>query len=61
MPTLKASRPVVIKKEDCLKVSTIYGHGSHLGHVTSTKIHVHKISFPHHQKAAYETKSKLVQ
>ena len=22
-------------KEDCLRVFTIYGHGSHLGHVTS--------------------------
>ena len=31
-------------KEDFLRVFTIYGHGSHLGHVTSiisTKFHFH--------------------
>ena len=29
------NRPTGYWKEDCLKCFTIYGHGSHPGHVTS--------------------------
>ena len=29
------NRPASSVEEDCLRVFTIYGHGGHLGHVTS--------------------------
>ena len=32
------NRPAGSGEEDFLKVSTMYGHGGHLGHVTSIKL-----------------------
>ena len=40
----RGNRPAGVGKEDFSKVSTIYGHGRHHGHVTSiisTNFHFH--------------------
>ena len=44
MPSIVEICPLVLEKEEYFRVFTIYGHGSHLGHVTWI-IYVH-IDYP---------------